>query len=188
MLAQTEDRNSLQEKIVWEHPFIAVTTKQVSLPDGQVIMDRPSINTQDYVNALILNDADEALIIEGYSHGTNECSWQVVGSYLEKGEDPYKAVQRELLEAGYSCNEWLYLGSYMLDTDGHMGVGHFFYATGAQRIAEPSQNGLAPFPLKWVSIKDLKYALVDGRVGVIHYAANIALALLLLEKKIQLPL
>jgi hypothetical protein len=36
-----------------------------------------------------------------------------------------------------------------------------------------------------VSIKDLKYALLDGRVGVISYATNIALALLLIDKHIQ---
>lgn len=171
-----------------EHPFVAVSMAQVSLTHGQVIMDRPKTYTRDYVSALILNDAGEALIIEGYNHGTSGCSWQVVGVFLKEGEDPHTAVQRELLEEiGYSCDEWLYLGSYIEDANQHVGVSHFFFATGAQSIAKPNHNGLETLDIKWVSVKDLKYALIDGRIGVVSYAANIALALLLLEKKIQVP-
>lgn len=186
MSSETENWDILQREMVLEHPFISVSMEQVRLPNGQVIMDWPKVYTRDYVNALILNDAGEALIIEGYKHGNGWNGWQVVGGYLEEGEDPYTAVQRELLEeTGYSSDNWLYLGSYTMDANRQVGIGHFFYATGAQRIAEPDHDDLEAFDVKWVSVKDLKYALIDGRVGVISYAANIALALLMLEKHIH---
>ncbi len=189
MSSQTKNWHTLQEETVLEHPFVTIAMEQVSLPDGRVIMDWLKIYTRDYVNALIFNDAGEALILEGYKHGNSQSSWQVVGGYLEADEDPYTAVQRELLEeTGYSCDKWLYLGSYTIDANRHVGVGHFFYATGAQRIADPNHDDLETYDIKWVSRKDLKYALIDGRIGVISYATNIALALLLLDQQIQNPL
>ena len=186
MSSQAENWHVLQREMVWEHPFVSVSMEQVRLPSRQVIMDWPKIHTRDYVNVLVLNDAGEAMIIEGYKHGNGWSGWQVVGGYLEEGEDPYTAVQRELLEeTGYSCDKWLYLGSYTMDANRHVGVGHFFYATGAQQIAEPNHNDLESFNVTWVPVKDLKYALIDGRIGVISYAANIALALLVIEKQLH---
>ena len=37
--------------------------------------------------------------------------------------------------------------------------------------------------IKWVSRKDLKYALLDGRIGVMSYAMTASLALLLAPQK-----
>lgn len=184
MSSQPKNWSVIYKKMVWERPFVSVSMEQVSLPDGQVTMDWPKIYTQDYVNALILNEAGEAMILEGYKDDNSWSSWQLAGGYLEEDEDPYTAVQRELLEeTGYSCAQWLYLGSYTIDANQQVGVGHFFFATGAQRIADPDLSNLEAIDVKWVPIKDLKYALVDGRISVISYAANIALALLLIEKQ-----
>jgi ADP-ribose pyrophosphatase len=181
---EKENQQVLQREMIAEHPAISVSLAQVRVPKGHMSTHWPNTHLHDYVNALVLNDAGEAMILESYHHGDGRFGWQVPGSNLEDNEDPYQAVQRELLEeTGYSCRNWLYLGSYTPSADQHIGVGHFFFATGAKRIAEPNQGNLAAFDVKWVSVKDLKYALLDGRIGVISYAVNIALALLMIEKQ-----
>ena len=183
MSSQIENWHVLQREMVLEHPFVSVSMEQVRLPDGQLIMDWPKVYTRDYVNALVLNHAGEAMILEGYKHGGGWSSWQVVGGYLDDDEDPYTAVRRELLEeTGYACDTWFYVGSYTVDANRHVGVGHFFYATGAYRLAEPNHHDLEEFAVKWVSVKELKCALIDGRIATMSYAANVALALLMLEK------
>ncbi|MCB8946207.1 MAG: NUDIX hydrolase [Ardenticatenaceae bacterium] len=183
MSRQNENWRVLQKEVALEHPFVNISMEKVRLPDGQVIDDWPKIYTRDYVNALVLNEAGEAMIIEGYKHGSGWSSWQMVGGYLEEGEDPYTAIQRELLEeTGYSCTNWRYLGSYTIDANRHVGIGHFFYASGAKLIAPPNHDDLEAFTVNWVSVEDLKYALLDGRIGVISYATNVALALLMIQK------
>jgi 8-oxo-dGTP pyrophosphatase MutT (NUDIX family) len=169
--------------MILEHPLASVSTEQVNLPNGQVTMDWPKIYTHDYVNVLVLNDDEEAMIIESYNNGNGWSGWQVIGGYLEDGEDPYKAVQRQLQATGYDCTQWLYLGSYTIDAEQHVGVGHFFYATGAHLVAHKRYGKKNKSEIKWVSIKDLKYALLDGRINVMSYAANIALALLLIDRQ-----
>jgi ADP-ribose pyrophosphatase YjhB (NUDIX family) len=137
---------------------------------------RPSY---DYVNALALSDSGDALIFERGKLG-GMSSWQVVGGYVGNGEDPMTAIQRILLEAtGYTSEEWMYLGSYMMtDTDEQPGVGHFFCARGSQKVCQPQPDGHEELKIKWVTQRDLKCALLDGRISVLSYAITISMALL----------
>jgi ADP-ribose pyrophosphatase len=166
-----------------DHPFLNVAMEKVSLPDGQVIPDWPIVHARDYVNVAAFNEKGDALILEGYKHGARRNGWQVVGGYLEEGESPLAAAQRELVEeTGYASDNWRYLGSFIVDANRHVGTGHFFLAADARRVQEPAHNDLEEFSVHWVSLKELKYALVDGRINVISYAVNISLALITLEK------
>jgi ADP-ribose pyrophosphatase len=137
---------------VLEHSFVTVAMEEVRLPDGQVIPDWPKILTHDYVNAVVVNKNKEALILEGYKHGAGRIIWQIVGGYLEPGEDPLTAVQRELLEeTGYSTKDWSYLGSFVVDPNRHIGIGHFFCAQNIEPTSQPIQNpDLEAYELKLI--------------------------------------
>lgn len=173
----------LQTKLVLQHPFVTVAMEQLRLPDGTTIPDWPIIYTRDYVNALILNEASEALVLEGYKHGTGGVCWQMMGGYLEPGEDPFTAVQRELLEeTGYQTDSWSYLGTHVIDANRHVGVGYFFCARQARQVAEPLNNDLEDFTIRWVPLTDLHYALLDGRINIMSHALTVSLSLLTLFK------
>jgi len=167
---------------VVDNPYTQVFMQSLELPDGRLIENWPIIQTLDYVNALVLNSENEAMILEGYKHGIGRSSWQVVGGYLEPDEQPLAAIQRELLEeTGCASEDWVHLGSFTVDANRRVGEGHFFLARNAKKVTEPSYNDLEYFDLRWVSLDTLKVALRDGRVGVLSYAINISLALNLLQ-------
>lgn len=176
----------LESQMVIEHPFLRVAMETVSLPDGEIIYDWPIVHARDYINVVAFNADGDALILEGYKHGARRCSWQVVGGYIEQDEDPLSAAKRELLEeTGHDSDEWIYLGSFVMDANRHVGVGHFFLCLNAQEVAAPQPDDLEDAILKWVPLSELKYALMDGRVGIISYAMNISLALIALSKVAQ---
>jgi ADP-ribose diphosphatase len=167
--------------VVLRHPFLTVTMEQVCLPDGRIIDDWPIVDTRDFANVVVLNPAGEMLILEGYRHGLGRSSWQVVGGYLEAGEAPLAAIQRELLEeTGYRSQEWQLLGSFVVDPNRRGGLGHFYLAQRAQLVARPTDDDLEGFQVRWVPPAEVKSALQDGRVGLMSNAVNIALALLML--------
>jgi ADP-ribose pyrophosphatase len=158
--------------------------QRVQLPDGRVIDDWPIVGTRDYVNVVVLNAAGQVMILEGYKHGLGRSSWQVPGGYLELGEAPLTAAQRELMEeTGFESNDWRSLGSFVVDANRGVGVGHFFLAEGARQVAASTHDDLEGFEVKWVDLAEVKQALMDGRVGISSYAANLALALLTLSKE-----
>ncbi|MCP4362104.1 MAG: NUDIX hydrolase [Chloroflexi bacterium] len=173
----------LRSELIFEHPFITVSMEQVLLPNGRLIPDWPKIHTNDYVNALVINKDGEALIFEGYRHGTGRVTWQLMGGYIETGEDPLTAVQRELLEeSGYSASEWTYLGSFIVDPNRHIGVGHLFCAQNALPKTMPNNDDLEESVIRWVPLKDLRHALIDGRLAAMSYATTVSLALLTILK------
>ena len=181
-LMKLEPWRTVQQESVLEHPFLTVTMEQVRLPDGEVIPNWPKVYTDDYVNVLVLSEENEALILEGYKHGVGRSSWQVVGGYLQEGEDPLTAVQRELLEdTGYQTDNWLYLGSYVVDPNRHVGIGHFFCARDVKQITKPRHEDVEAVEAKWVSLEILRRALLDGRIAGASYAINVALALLVVN-------
>lgn len=169
----------VKQQPVLAHPFLVVSMEEVRLPNGQLIPDWPKIYTRDYINALVLNEKSEALVMVGYKHGIGRSNWQVLAGYIDDGEDPLTAVQRELMEeTGFVCEAWDFLGSYAVDSNRHIAMGHFFCGRNARQIASPENDELEDFEVLWVPLDELKIALQDGRIATGSYALAISLALL----------
>jgi len=173
----------LGEEPVLDHPYVNVTYQTVRISDDLTIPDWPIVRTRDYVNVMVTNDYGQLMVLEGYKHGLGRSSWQVVGGYLEPGEEALAAAQRELLEeTGYTSDSWSHLGTFVVDANRFVGQGHFFLARQARPVVEPDHDDLEAFTVQWVSPAVLQAALFDGRVGVMGYAINIALGLLALNQ------
>ncbi len=176
--ATTESWEVLQTESVLERPFLKVALEQVRLPNGRVISDWPKIHTNDFVNAVVFNEDGDALVLEGYRHGTGWSSWQMLGDNLREGEEPLTAVQRNLLEkTGHETQNWTYLGSYVVDANQHVGVGHYFCAQNVKPVQEPTYPD-PDFITNWVPVQELRFALLDGRIAVVSHAISVSLALL----------
>jgi hypothetical protein len=169
----------LTSESILEHPLLTVSIEQVRLPNGDIIADWPKVQGRDLVNAAVFNGDGKVLVWEAYQHGTGWVVWQIVNGYVGVGEDPLTAVKRELETAGYTCEDWVYMGSYVADAHQHVGVGHFFSTRHAVAIPnfEPIYQDRTP---KWVSLQELRHALVDGRLATINSAMCVALSLLTL--------
>lgn len=170
----------------WQQPVITVVMKQVHQHDGLVTLDWPPIYLQDYIIALVLNEAREAMVLERQkpSGGAN---WQIMERCLKPDEDPFTAVQNELLaKIGRQTSQWSYLGSHVVDTSQPVGVGYFFCAVQARKVVAVEQkhhaHDGAGLCLKWVPLTDLRYALLDGRLAMSNHALTVSLAFLTVLK------
>ena len=143
----------------------------------------------DYFNLLAFNEKGKALVLEDLSANSAWGSWHLISGVLAKGDDPTTAAQQKLLHfTGHRSDNWLYLGSFMLNPTKPDVNGHFFAALGAQMIQEGHLFYKHDCCLQWVSRKDLKYALLDGRIGMMSYAVTTSLALLLSPNGSAFPL
>ena len=151
---------------------------------GDVLISDLPINTApDCVFALILNEANEALILEADKPDGHGVYWQMIGADLAAGEEPFTAVQQKLLAVtGYQTAQWSYLGSHTSDGIQQIGASHFFCAQKAHPVAEVPASQLTAFKIKWVSMAELRCALLDGRITLINHALAVSLALLTILK------
>lgn len=168
----------LSSETVLQHPFLTIEMQTVRLPDGRVIEGWPIANARDYVMVVAQNEAGQLLILEGYKHGLGRSSWQVVGGYLERGEEPLAAAKRELLEeAGYASEDWQPLSTFVVDANRRMSTAHLFLALSVRPSIKMENDDIEQVALRWVSVAEVRRALYDGRVGIISSAVAIALAL-----------
>lgn len=139
-----------------------------------------SIYLQDYVNAVVMNEAGQVLVLEGNVNGRSWSSWQLIGRKLTIDEDPMHAVQQDLLlHTGYASEEWIYLSTFVIDDSQKDGAGYFFCAQNTRKVVSPDARHKGKLKPKWVTKQELKQALLDGRIAVINQAVAATLAMVM---------
>ncbi|MCA9873149.1 MAG: NUDIX domain-containing protein [Anaerolineales bacterium] len=167
------------DNIFAQQPQESVSPKFTSL-DHADEKAWPLVEVRDYVNAFVLNEAGEAMVLESFPHGNAWGSWQMIGRYIRDEEDPLAAMQHTLLQrTGYIAEKWVYLGTFVVDDADNLGAGHFFCAQQTRCKVEAPASDLT---IRWVPRKQIKRALLDGRIAVINYAIAATLALVMCDE------
>lgn len=171
---KTRSRRTLLD----EGKFLKVEQHTVELPDGQVIADWPWVITPDYVNVVALTESRRFLCFHQTKYAVAGTTLAIVGGYLEPGEAPLRAAQRELREeTGHTAPDWTFLGQYAVDGNRGAGTAHLFLAQGARAVAPIDADDLEEQELLQLTQADVEAALAMGRFKVLAWAAALALAL-----------
>ena len=158
--------------------FLSVEMHDVRLPDGASIEDWAWVITPDYVNVVIETAQRQFLCFRQTKYAVEGDSLAIVGGYIDRGEDPLVAAQREMLEeTGYVAPEWHALGAYAVDGNRGCGVAHLFLARGAIWQQPIAADDLEEQKIELLPRQTLESALENGDFKVLPWAAAVALAL-----------
>lgn len=171
---------TLSRRTILDHSkYLTVEEHQVQLPDGRVIPDWPWIITPDYVNVVAVTDSGQFLVFRQNKYAIEGLSLAPVGGYLEPGEDPLAAAQRELQEeTGYTAGNWTDLGHYVVGGNRGIATGYLYLAQEAVCMAEPDADDLEEMELLLLGSDEVEAALKAGGFKVLSWAAAMAMALL----------
>ncbi len=123
--------------------YLKVEHHELVLPDGKVIADWPVVITPDYVNILARDPTGRFVMFRQTKYMAPAMRYAPPGGYLEPGEEPLIAAQRELLEeTGYASPRWIYLGSFVVDSNRGCGNAHLFLALDAEPAAAIQSDDL----------------------------------------------
>jgi ADP-ribose pyrophosphatase len=159
--------------------YLQVEEHALELPNGQIISNWPWVITPDYINVCVVTTEGRFLCFRQTKYAVSGESLAPVGGYLEPGEEPLPAAQREMLEeTGYQAERWLSLGSYVVDGNRGAGTAHLFLALDARRVAAPDADDLEEQQLLLLTRAEVEQALARGEFKVLPWAAVMSLALL----------
>ncbi len=161
-----------------DHPWLTVEHHTVELPDGRQIPNWPWVITPDYINVVALSEDERFICFRQVKYGIEGTTLSIVGGYINEGEEPLAAAQRELLEeTGYKSDDWTSLGSYLVDPNRGIATGHLFLARQARYVTARDADDLEEQELLLLTREEIESALEKGEIKVLAWAAAVAFAL-----------
>ena len=171
-------KTKTRRTVLDEPPWLTVEQHTVELPDGRLLPNWQWIITPDYINVVAVTEDGHFLCFRQVKYGIEGTTLAIVGGYIEEGEEPLAAAQRELLEeTGYESSDWLSLGSYLVDPNRGIATGHLFLARQARSVAPPVADDLEEQELLFLTREEIESAMERGEVKIMAWAATIAFAL-----------
>lgn len=159
--------------------WLTVERRELELPDGQVIPDWLWLEMPSYAIVIAVTEAGAFLLFRQTKYAVEGPTLAPVGGYLDPGEDPLAAAQRELREeTGCEARQWAALGEYVVDGNRGAGRAHLYLATGARVVTAVHADDLEEQELLYLSRAEVETALAEGAIKVLPWATAVALALL----------
>ena len=167
-----------RRKVLEHSQFLTVESHDILLPTGETIEDWPWVIIPDAAIVLVKMIEGKYLCFRQTKYAVEGTSLAPVAGMLEPGEEALQTAKRELLEeAGCVSDDWIELGSYVVDPNRGVGTVDLFLARDARQIAQPESDDLEDQELILLSRQELEEALLAGQFKILSWAACIALAL-----------
>lgn len=108
---------------------------------------------------------NEILVIKSYRHLVNSYQIEAPSGYIENGESPFEAANRELKEeTGYGANNIISLGSYTLDYTMFEQTGNLFVGYDLVNERKQELGMMEIIETTILTIDEIKKLLFNGKI------------------------
>ncbi len=170
-----------KKKVEFHTPWFELVAKTVHDPSDPSVKDENyySISANDYVCILALTPEEKIIMVKQYRPSVEDYTLELPAGYVDNGETPLHASQRELQEeTGYLCKDVELLGCLQPDT-GRLGNHQWcFFAKNVILKAQNEANAEKGITRVLLTKAELKEYILAGKFKHALHLASIYLAIL----------
>jgi ADP-ribose pyrophosphatase len=163
----------LKTETVFEHtPFLRIRKEQIEVRPGQIVDDFYQIDLRPFSLIVPFLRNGKVLVIRQYKHGPKSEMLGFPAGYVDPGEAPAKAAERELMEeTGLRVGRLVSMGGYVDNGNQGGGTGHYFAAFDCDFVKPPAPGDLEEFAYEELTPHEINSAMQSGEFSVIHHVA-----------------
>lgn len=153
------------EYLVKHPPFFTARRDKCIRPDGVQIPAYYVVELPPAALTVGLTAEGKVLMVKQYRHPVSKVSLEFPGGFIEVGEDPLSAAQREMEEeTGYRFEQYEYLGTVAANPGILNNFSHLFLAYGGRKTGEQQQDPQEDIHLELLTISELKDKLLQHEI------------------------
>jgi 8-oxo-dGTP pyrophosphatase MutT (NUDIX family) len=137
------------------------------------------VEVRDFVHAVILDDADNIVLVRQYRHGAQKMSLELPGGVMDLSDaSVLETAVRELAEeTGYAAPDLELIASLSPDTARYSNTVHFLFGSGARRVSETAFDATEDIEVLLIPFHEaIDLALSGGIQNAAHVAGLLMVA------------
>ncbi len=173
-----ESAITLSSNFVEQHQYFTATRNAYQLASGKIVDPYFVVELPSSACILGLTTDGNCILIKQYRYPVNEVLHELPGGFIEAGEEPSKAVLREMEEeTGYVFKEVISLGKTYANPGILNNPTYLFLAVNGVLEKQPSLDENEEIEIELVSIEQLKRMLAAGEIAQSMHALCVYKAL-----------
>lgn len=153
----------LRSKKVYSNEYIQLFEDLLNINETNKVYIRGK--RKNYSTVVPFLSEREVLVIRSYRHLVDSIQFEIPSGYIEEGESPIDAAQREFNEeTGYVTNNMVFVGEYTLDYSMFEQKGFIYAAYDLVKKNKQNLGLMESIKIESLTIEELKNMLFKGQI------------------------